>query len=160
MVSHQSSSHCLRVPTVLPGNFESTGTTFMLSDWLVHTPLVILAQNFGLDVNTFTKIPKPFPYIFDSSVPPPQAGELGGAPTDPLGSVPTPYIFRVRDQERAQAPGGGGWTKTQTAATNFKPAVQFASNFVHVEPNGLRELHWNNFDGRFRALASGLSNGD
>ncbi|KAF8890751.1 RmlC-like cupin domain-containing protein [Infundibulicybe gibba] len=31
------------------GDFDRLGTTFMLSDWLAHTPLDILAQNFGLN---------------------------------------------------------------------------------------------------------------
>lgn len=119
----------------------------MLSDWLSHTPLEILGQNFQVPPETFVNVPKPFPYIFPPTKPPPQEGEPGGAPEDPLGSVPVPYVFRTRDQEKEIAPGGGGWTKTQTADTNFKPSIEFASRVVNIDPKGLRELHWNNFDG-------------
>lgn len=29
------------------GNFDATGTTFMVDDWIAHTPRSILAKNFG-----------------------------------------------------------------------------------------------------------------
>ena len=29
------------------GNFDATGTTFMVDDWISHTPKNILAKNFG-----------------------------------------------------------------------------------------------------------------
>lgn len=118
-----------------------------MSDWLKHTPLEILAQNFGVDANTFTKIPASFPYIFDSTVPPAQFGESPKAPDDPLGTT-NDLIFITADQDKAVAPGGGGYTKLQTSDTNFAKSELFASNFVSIEPKGLRELHWNNFDGK------------
>ena len=33
------------------GNFDATGTTFMVDDWITHTPLDILAKNFGAPPN-------------------------------------------------------------------------------------------------------------
>ena len=32
------------------GNFDASGTTFMVDDWLAHTPKDILAKNFGQPV--------------------------------------------------------------------------------------------------------------
>ena len=30
------------------GDFDATGTTFMVDDWITHTPRSILAKNFGM----------------------------------------------------------------------------------------------------------------
>ena len=30
------------------GNFDALGTTFMVDDWIAHTPKAILAKNFGM----------------------------------------------------------------------------------------------------------------
>jgi oxalate decarboxylase len=161
------------------GDFDASGTTFHASDWLVHTPLEILGQNFQLDPSVFGKLPAKFPYIFYPTVPPPQYGQGPKAPNDVSAfSPPAPprlqwagtdahsllqaegsinnYIFSIRNQTKAMAPGGGGYTKLQTAATNFAPSTLFASQFVSIEPNGLRELHWNNNDGARLSCAASV----
>jgi len=127
------------------GNFDSLGTTFHLSDWLKHTPLEVLGQNFGVEPSNFEKIPSPNPYIFRSTKPPAPFGAAEKAPSDPQGTI-NDLIFVIADQDKQVAPGGGGYIKTQTAETNFPKSELFASNFVRIEPGGLRELHWNNFD--------------
>lgn len=140
------------------GNFDAAGTTLHLSDWLKHTPLEILGQNFGVDPSTFAKIPSSFPYIFDATKPPTPFGSPDKAPEDPQGTR-SDYIFITGDQEKQIAPGGGGYIKTQTSKTNFKPSELFASNFVYIEPNGLRELHWNNVDGECSSESRSLNKG-
>lgn len=130
------------------GNFDSTGTTFMLSDWLAHTPLEIVAQNLGLNVSELTGIPQKDPYILKSTVPPPQEGHAADqGKTGPNGEIPSPYVFSISQQEKTVAPGGGGWVKIQDSVSNFPVSTQIASALVHVEPNGLRELHWHRNDG-------------
>ena len=126
------------------GDFDATGTTFQLSDWLVHTPLEIVAQNLGLDISALQNIPTQDPYIFRSTVPPPQEGHADEqAKVSPNGNVPNPYVFRLSDQEKEVAPGG--WAKIQDS-TNFL-ATWAATAYVYVEPNGLRELHWHRDEG-------------
>ena len=126
------------------GNFDATGTTFMLSDWLVHTPREIVAQNLGLSISDLQNIPTVDPYIFRSTVPPPQEGEASEqAKVSPDGTVPNPYVFSLSKQEKDVAPGG--WTKIQDS-TNFNVAWA-ATAYVYVEPNGLRELHWHRDEG-------------
>jgi hypothetical protein len=89
------------------GDFDATGTTFQLSDWLVHTPLEIVAQNLGLDISALQKIPTQDPYIFKSTVPPPQEGLADEqAKESPSGDVPNPYVFSLSSQEKG---GRAGW---------------------------------------------------
>lgn len=45
------------------GNFDASGTTFMLDDWIAHTPRDVLAKNFGWDPSVFSSVPTPDPYI-------------------------------------------------------------------------------------------------
>ena len=46
------------------GNFDAAGTTFMLSDWLAHTPKEVIAKNFQDDISDWDKIPGEQLYIF------------------------------------------------------------------------------------------------
>jgi len=127
------------------GDFDATGTTFMLSDWLVHTPLEIVAQNLGLKISDLQEIPTQDPYIFRSTVPPPQEGHADQqAKHSPDGDVPSPYVFSMSKQEKEVSPGG--WIKIQDSTRNFKESYA-ATAYVYVEPNGLRELHWHRDDG-------------
>lgn len=127
------------------GNFDATGTTFMLSDWLVHTPLEIVTQNLGLKISDLQKIPTVDPYILRSTVPPPQEGHADEeAKVSPDGKVPNPYVFSLSQQEKEVSPGG--WIKIQDSTRNFNETWA-ATAYVYVEPNGLRELHWHNEDG-------------
>lgn len=126
------------------GDFDAAGTTFALSDWLVHTPLEIVAENLGLSISDLQNIPTSAPTIFKSTVPPPQEGHADEqAKESPNGNVPNPFVFSLSQQERDVAPGG--WAKIQDSATNFK-ASWAATAYVHLEPNGLRELHWHRED--------------
>ncbi|WP_419807195.1 hypothetical protein [Terriglobus sp.] len=44
--------------------------TFLLSDWLMHTPPDVLEKNFGLDADAIAKLPKGDPlYIFPNTEP-------------------------------------------------------------------------------------------
>ena len=127
------------------GDFDSTGTTFMLSDWLVHTPIEIVSQNLGLNISDLQNIPTQDPYIFRSTVPPPQEGLADEqAKESPDGNVPNPFVFSLSQQEKEVLPGG--WVKVQDSKTNFKESWA-ATAYVYVEPNGLRELHWHREDG-------------
>lgn len=123
----------------------------MLSDWLAHTPLEIVAQNLGLNISELKGIPQKDPYILHSTNPPPQEGHAGEqGKTSPNGDIPSPYVFSISKQEKTVAPGGGGWVKIQDSVTNFPVSKLFASALVYVEPNGLRELHWHTKDGTCR----------
>ena len=142
------------------GNFDASGTTFMLSDWLAHTPLEIVAQNLGVNTSVLANIPAKDPYILESTVSPPPFGDTKDqAVADPNGEVPSPFVFHLDKQEKTMAPGG--WVKIQDSASNFPVSTLLASALVFVEPNGLRELHWHVNDGahspHLRAIGTSLT---
>ncbi|MCJ2049222.1 oxalate decarboxylase family bicupin [Methylobacterium sp. J-070] len=113
----------------------SEDSTFLLTDWLAHTPTDILAKNFGLPESAFAKIPRKELYIFPGPTPGPlSADKMGGA-----GEIPKKFSHRMLAQEPIRTRGG---SVRITDSTVFPASVTIAAALVEVEPGGLRELHW------------------
>lgn len=116
------------------GHFDENAT-FLVSDWLAHTPKEILAKNFGVPVKAFAKIPEKELYIFKSKIPGPlNADRLAGA-----GPVPKWFSHRMLAQEPIRTKSG---TIRITDSRNFPAAQTIAAALVEIEPGGMRELHW------------------
>jgi oxalate decarboxylase len=116
------------------GNF-SEEETFLLSDWMAHTPKEVLAKNFGVPVSAFDRIPQKDLWIFQAKVPGPLAKDrVAGA-----GPVPTNLSHRMLAQEPIRSPGG---TVRITDSSVFPASKTIAAALVEVEPGGMRELHW------------------
>ena len=118
------------------GNFDATGTTFMVDDWITHTPKDILAKNFGVDPSVFSTVPSPNPYILNATV------STEGI-TSPYGTLSgnSSYVFHASQAPVTNAPGGGG-TIQIIDSRNFPIAKTIAAAVVTLEPGALRELHW------------------
>lgn len=113
----------------------SEDSTFLLTDWLAHTPTDILAKNFGLPESAFAKIPQKELYIFPGPNPGPLAADkMGGS-----GEIPKAFSHRMLAQEPIRTKGG---RVRITDSTVFPASVTIAAALVEVEPGGLRELHW------------------
>src|SRR5271170_6069726 len=56
------------------GNFNEF-ETFLLTDWMTHTPPEVLAKNFNVPESTFDKVPKKELFIFERPLPRPLAEE-------------------------------------------------------------------------------------
>ncbi|WP_342108353.1 oxalate decarboxylase family bicupin [Methylobacterium sp. SI9] len=113
----------------------SEDSTFLLTDWLAHTPTDILAKNFGLPESAFAKVPQKELYIFPGPNPGPlSADKMGGS-----GEIPKTFSHRMLAQEPIRTRGG---TVRITDSTVFPASVTIAAALVEVEPGGLRELHW------------------
>ena len=113
----------------------SEDSTFLITDWLAHTPRDILAKNFGLPDNAFDGIPEKELYIFPGPRPGPLADDrLGGA-----GPVPKAFSHRMLAQEPVRTKGG---TVRITDSSNFPASTTIAAALVEIEPGGMRELHW------------------
>jgi oxalate decarboxylase len=109
--------------------------TFLLSDWMAHTPKEVLAKNFGVPVSAFDRIPQKDLWIFQAKVPGPLAKDrVAGA-----GPVPTTFSHRMLAQEPIRSPGG---TVRITDSSVFPASKTIAAALVEVEPGGMRELHW------------------
>ncbi|KAK4495016.1 hypothetical protein PRZ48_013343 [Zasmidium cellare] len=119
------------------GNFEASGTTFNVDDWISHTPKDILAKNFGVNASLFDTVPSPNPYIAAGNV------SLEGidSPYGNLSSGNGSYVIHSSDVEPIQAPGGGG-TIQIFDSRSFPISTTIAASVVTVKPGGLRELHW------------------
>jgi len=116
------------------GNF-SEEATFLLSDWLAHTPKEVLAKNFGVPESAFDRIPEKDLWIFQAPVPGPLAADrVAGA-----GLVPDTFSHRMLAQEPIRTKGG---TVRITDSSLFKASKTIAAALVEVEPGGMRELHW------------------
>src|SRR3984893_18473086 len=83
------------------GNF-SEEETFLLSDWLAHTPRDVLAKNFGVPESAFARIPQKDLWIFQAPVPGPLAADrVAGA-----GPVPNTFSHRMLAQNPIRLKGG------------------------------------------------------
>ena len=115
----------------------SEDNTFLLSDWVKHTPNEVLAKNFGVRAKSFARVPDPDRlYIFAGKVPPPLSRDR-----DRKGITPTPlpYTHRMMAQKPLKTKSGA---VRITDSKNFPVATAIAAALVEVEPGGMRELHW------------------
>jgi oxalate decarboxylase len=116
------------------GNF-SEEETFLLSDWMAHTPKEILAKNFGVPESAFASIPEKDLWIFQADVPGPLAADkIVGA-----GPMPVSLSYKMMAQEPIRTKFG---TVRVTDSANFPASKTIAAALVEVEPGGMRELHW------------------
>jgi oxalate decarboxylase len=120
------------------GDF-SENNTFLLTDWITHTPPEVLAKNFGVSEAAFAKVPPNLEqqrYIFPAEVPPPLRAQ---AVRSPQGTVPHSFKFRLADQ--APVRRSKGQVRIVDAAV-FPASTHVAAAIVDLEPGGIRELHW------------------
>ncbi|MER9299289.1 cupin domain-containing protein [Mesorhizobium sp. M0621] len=117
------------------GDFDEDNT-FLLSDFLKHTPPEVLAKNFGVPASSLANVPDPSElYIFPAPVPGPlSADKIAGA-------VEVPHSFSHRMM--AQAPIKMKQGTARITDSNVFPASRtIAAALVEVEPGAMRELHW------------------
>jgi oxalate decarboxylase len=117
----------------------SENETFLISDWMVHTPSDVLAKNFGVPEQAFAALPEDVEhtrYIFSGDVPGALATDTVPSPT---GRVPESFSYRLRDQKPIRAPGG---VARIVDSSNFKASTTIAAALVEIEPGAMREMHW------------------
>jgi oxalate decarboxylase len=113
--------------------------TLLLTDWVAHTPPEILALNFGVPADAFSKIPLHNLWIFQGQLP----GSLEAAraaATGAAGAPPYPFTFSLGSMKPTRQTKGG---EVRIAdSNNFNVSKTIAAAQVTVHPGGLRELHW------------------
>jgi oxalate decarboxylase len=118
------------------GSF-SENATFLISDWLAHTPRSVLAKNFGVPERAFADLPQEELWIFAADVPGPVA--LDRVP-DPNGhKAQHRFIHRLAEQEPIDT---GVGTARIADSGNFPIATTIAAALVEVSPGAMREMHW------------------
>ncbi|WP_263382446.1 cupin domain-containing protein [Granulicella arctica] len=119
------------------GNFNEF-ETFLLTDWLHHTPKDVLAKNFGTSEETFKNVPKRELFIFPRDLPRTLAEEQKEAYAG-SGPIPNSFAFFTGKMHPTKVSAGGSVKIVDQS--NF-PATNIAAAIVTLKPGGLRELHW------------------
>jgi oxalate decarboxylase len=113
--------------------------TFLLSDWVAHTPPDVLSKNFKLPQSTLSVLPDDELYIFPGEIP----GSLeedkravGGKAVESSIS----YTFRMASMTPTQEDNGGAVRVVDSS--NFEASKTVAAGLVTLKPGAIRELHW------------------
>ncbi len=132
------------------GNFNEF-ETFLLTDWLHHTPKEVLAKNFGVPESTFDKVPKRELFIFPRDLPRPLAEEKKEVSAG-TGFVPNSFAFFTDKMKPTKVTPGG---EVKIVDRNNFPATNIAAAIVTLKPGGLRELHWHPNDDEWQYYVKG-----
>ena len=119
------------------GNFDEF-ETFLITDWLAHTPPEVLSKNFSVPESAFANIPKKELFIFKRELPRPLAEEQRQA-QEGTGPVPNSFALSPSELKPTKMSKGG---EVKVVDRNNFPATNIAAALVTLKPGGLRELHW------------------
>jgi oxalate decarboxylase len=119
------------------GNFNEF-ETFLLTEWLHHTPREVLAKNFNTPEVTFNHVPTRELFIFPRDLPRPLQEEKREVYAE-SGPVPDSFAFLASKMQPTKVTAGGSVKIVDRS--NF-PATNIAAAIVTLKPGGLRELHW------------------
>jgi oxalate decarboxylase len=113
--------------------------TLLLTDWIAHTPPDVLALNFGVPAETFSKVPLHDLYIFQGKLPGPIEADQQEAQGD-AGPPKLRSTFPLIDTEPVKKTRGG---EVRIAdSSNFEISKTIAAALVRIHPRGMREMHW------------------
>ncbi len=132
------------------GNFNEF-ETFLLTDWMAHTPPEVLAKNFNVPAETFANVPKKELFIFKRDLPRPLDEERRQT-EEGTGRVPNSFAFYTGQMQPTKVTKGGSVKIVD--AKNF-PATNIAAAIVTLKPGGLRELHWHPNEDEWQYYVSG-----
>lgn len=119
------------------GDF-SEDATFLLSDWLAHTPPEVLQKNMRWAKDEIEKLPPTELYIFEAPLP--KSLEEDRKAAGAYLETEKKYTYRLTDAPPTRTAAGGEVRIVDS--TNFTVAKNIAAGLVRIRPGGLRELHW------------------
>ena len=122
------------------GSF-SEDSTFLLTDWLAHTPKSVLAENFRISPEVFETIPKSEKYIFQGSLP--ESIEKERVPLDKNNGIKKSklqFTHRLMQQEPKNTTGGT--VRIADSKTTFPLSKTVAAAHLSLQPGAMREMHW------------------
>jgi oxalate decarboxylase len=133
------------------GNFNEF-ETFLLTDWLRHTPKEVLAKNFQTAESTFANLPTRELFIFPRALPRPLDEEKQQVYAS-TGKVPDSFAFYASQMQPTKVTAGGSVKIVDRS--NF-PATNIAAAIVTLKPGGLRELHWHPNEDEWQYYVKGI----
>ena len=113
--------------------------TLLVTDWFAHTQPDVLALNFGLPAETFSRVPLNDLYIFQGEIPGPLAEEEREADDD-AGEPRLRSTFQL-DEVAPTRQTKGGFVRIADSS-NFPASQTIAAAVVTIHPGGMREMHW------------------
>lgn len=132
------------------GHFSEFGT-FSITDWVGHTPPAVVSRNLGLSSVAVAALPRKELYILPGKIP---------------SVIPEPYLaddvetsqnpHRFRLSKMAPLTFAGGWERIVTSR-EFPINTTLTSVLQHIEPGGLREMHWHPNADEWQYYISGRS---
>ncbi|KXJ91758.1 oxalate decarboxylase oxdC [Microdochium bolleyi] len=118
------------------GNF-SEESTFILSDWLAHTPKSVISKNFDLPPEIFAHLPKSEKYIFQGATP----GSIDDEKPTGKNIKTSKYNFAHKLLDQKPHVTSGGEVRIADSK-NFPLSKTIAAAHVTIQPGALREMHW------------------
>ncbi len=119
------------------GNFNEF-QTFLLTDWMHHTPDSVLAKNFQVSRDMFKNVPERELFIFPRDLPRPLEEEKREVEAV-NGPPPASFAFFSSKMQPTKVSAGGS---VKIVDSHNFPATNIAAAIVTLKPGGLRELHW------------------
>ncbi|AZB72217.1 cupin domain-containing protein [Synechococcus elongatus] len=117
----------------------SEGATFSITDWLSHTPIAWVQQNFGWSQSEVEKLPKKQVYISRYS---PQLQPLNQTqsrnPNTPKIAIPYTHNL-LAEQPRTKQDDS---SLRLASAKEFPASFNMAGAILRLEPGAMRQLHW------------------
>jgi oxalate decarboxylase len=117
----------------------SEDNTFLVSEWLAHTPPDVLSKNFGLAENALSTLPTSFLYIFPADLPKSLAEDKAAVGGQRVQS-PIQYTFKMEAMAPTRRTSGGEIRIVDSH--NFPVSKHVAAALNIIKPGGMRELHW------------------
>jgi oxalate decarboxylase len=113
--------------------------TLLVTQWMAHTPVEVLAKNFQLPASAFNPIPLHEKYIFQAQVPGPLSADQKSA-MGPQGATPQSFSYAMLAQKPDfSSPYGEACI---VDSKKFPVSSTVAAAHVIVRPGAMRELHW------------------
>jgi oxalate decarboxylase len=132
------------------GNFNEF-QTFLLTDWMHHTPAEVLAKNFQVQESVFKNVPDRELFIFPRELPRPLDEEKKEVSAG-TGTVPDSFAFFASQMQPTKLSAGGS---VKIVDSHNFPATNIAAAIVTLKPGGLRELHWHPNDDEWQYYVEG-----
>src|SRR5229473_8536991 len=120
------------------GMFSEDGT-FLLSEWVAHTPPEVLSKNFGLPASALTNLPTESLYIFPADLPKSLAEDRAAVGGQKVQSS-IQCTFKMEGIAPTKRTTGGEIRIVDSH--NFPVSKNVAAALNTIKPGGMRELHW------------------
>jgi oxalate decarboxylase len=117
----------------------SEDNTFLLSEWIAHTPKEVISKNSNLDSSEIARLPKDELYIFPAPLPRSLAEDRAAAGGRDVQATQQ-YTFKMEAMAPTRKTRAGEVRVVDSH--NFPVSTTIAAGLVTIKPGGMRELHW------------------